>query len=1262
MFDITADDIRLLGDADLRELTARLCEAEVAKLGLSTASVTWGGHQDAADAGIDIRVGLAATLQINGWIPRPATGFQVKKKSMPRMETLKEMRPNDVVRDVIADLAARSGAYIIVSSEDTTDKALRNRRAAMREAVQDLAGSEALVVDFYDRQRLATWTKDHPGVLLWVRQKIGRPLARWQPFGPWADVSEEVSGEYLLDEKLRIHLPTGKTPEGVSALTGLEQVRNTLRLPQGIVRLVGLSGVGKTRLVQALFQKEIGKDSLDPSIAAYVDIAEPPEPTPTDLASQLIATGKRAILIVDNCPPSIHASLSKICRASGSTVSVITIEYDIRDGEVPEGTEVFRLDTSSRELIKKLVLRRFPAISATDATTLADFSDGNARVAMCLAWTLRGNETIAGLNNDELLLRLIEQRHAPDPALMLAAEACSLVYSFEGEDVGCDSELARLGALVGQSANEVFRHVSALLDRGLAQRGGVWRAVLPQAIANRLATNALKKIPPATVEERLLRRAPERVLKSFTRRLGHLDSSPDAVQMAQRWLSANGTLGKILNLDQVRRAAFENIAPVLPSATLEAIERALGAIEDVEILRTRRDDALLLRKLAYEARLFSRSVALLGKIVATIRVGEQSNRISEAFTSLFHVSFSGTLASIEQRLAVVRELFSSVRDEDKALALKALDSALSTYLRPFGDFEFGSRSRDYGYWPRSPEETRHWFASVLALGKQVACSNSPIAPEVRHVVAKQLRGIWLLGCAYNDIAQTCVAISEHGFWPEGWFAIRQIQFHEGAVFTPEIASQLASIEARLRPRDLAERIRAVVLSEDHAGLYTTDNPDRSNNVTAGLDRISNLSRELGEAAIDDSAFGEVLPQLVRGKAGHLWNFGMGLARGSLNPKATWQRLLDALLATPESERQIQVLQGFMRESRESNTAVTEELLEDLLDDARVAWLLPPLQAASGVEQRGAERLVASLSLGTVPIGNYRSLASGGATETIPAPALAEIVLLIASKPKGFRVGVEILASRLHIDKSSKRELSPEIAAAGCDLIRETPFSTTESVDLDYDLGQIAEACLGGQAGQQTAQDVLQRLTREVDAQTARAFYFDDLIFALFLTNPTVALDALCGGQIPELHRGIGIIRDLRRNPVDAVPPQELFGWCDQNSTARYPAIAGVIAMFDNAKDDNLGHWCATAIELLERAPDRIAVLQQYVNRIEPVWHFELRAGSRTPAATALAALPTFADSELAAHVAKEVDRLQKTAEEQSLVRVNELLRGHNRFE
>ena len=159
-------------------------------------------------AGIDVRVDLAPAVQINGWIPRPATGFQVKKTSMPGAKILKEMRPHYIVRDVIADLAARSGAYIIVSSEDVTDKALTNRRAAMREAVRGVAGSDALGLDFYDSRRLATWTQDHLGVILWVRERIGRVLKGWRPFGPWADVSEEASGEYLSDEMLRIHLPT----------------------------------------------------------------------------------------------------------------------------------------------------------------------------------------------------------------------------------------------------------------------------------------------------------------------------------------------------------------------------------------------------------------------------------------------------------------------------------------------------------------------------------------------------------------------------------------------------------------------------------------------------------------------------------------------------------------------------------------------------------------------------------------------------------------------------------------------------------------------------------------------------------------------------------------------------------------------------------------------------------------------------------------------------------------------------------------------
>src|ERR1039457_5054462 len=98
MFEITAEDIALLNDADLRALTGLLCEEEMRKRGFATSCVKWGGDQRAPDGGLDVSVELPATTQIGGWVPRPATGFQVKKHEMPRGKILKEMRPSGVVR------------------------------------------------------------------------------------------------------------------------------------------------------------------------------------------------------------------------------------------------------------------------------------------------------------------------------------------------------------------------------------------------------------------------------------------------------------------------------------------------------------------------------------------------------------------------------------------------------------------------------------------------------------------------------------------------------------------------------------------------------------------------------------------------------------------------------------------------------------------------------------------------------------------------------------------------------------------------------------------------------------------------------------------------------------------------------------------------------------------------------------------------------------------------------------------------------------
>jgi hypothetical protein len=788
MFEVTPNDISLLSDEDLRTLIGRLCEAELKKRSLSTSAVTWGGNQNAADGGLDIRVALPIDTKIDGFVPSPNTGFQTKQMDMPPSEISEEMRPEGALRPIIRQLADLAGAYIIVSGRgSTSDTALNKRRAAMTESLESLPNAKSLTLDFYDRTRVATWLRNHPGLIPWVRQEIGRPLQGWQSHRDWASSSNGASDEYLIDDHLRIHTDSAPTEDGLSALAGIERLRAQLRAPRTVVRLVGLSGVGKTRLVQALFDSRLGKDNLDPSLALYTDIADAPSPAPATLASDLIAAKENAILVIDNCPPDLHGRLSEICRSPESTISLITVEYDIRE-DLPEGTEVFSLEPSSSTLIENLIRRRFPGVSPVDARTIAEFSGGNARIAIALAATIERNETVTGLSDENLFLRLFQQRQQPSEWLLAAAEVSSLVYSFEGVDTseGDEGELFRLGLLVGRPPQDMFRAVAELRRRNLVQERGRWRAVLPHAIANRLAIRALQNIPVAPIETTLVNSAPQRLAKSFSRRLGYLVGCRQAEEIVNRWLSPGGLLEKVADLNDLGLAMFSNVAPVVPEAALAAIERAVVTCENEQNIAQFTRYLSLIRSVAFDPKFFERGCELIVRIGLAEDAGSRESEASKTLSSLFPIYLSGTHATLEQRLTVITSLLCSEEPKKNALGIVALGAALETshFGTGFG-FEFGARSRDYGYWPRTRQENKDWFARTLAAAAALARSEAPIAINVRNLIAEKFRGLWSTAAMYDELEQVCDAISNVCFWIEGWIAVRQTLYYDSSALDPE---------------------------------------------------------------------------------------------------------------------------------------------------------------------------------------------------------------------------------------------------------------------------------------------------------------------------------------------------------------------------------------------------------------------------------------------------------------------------------------------
>jgi hypothetical protein len=1207
MFEITGDDIAALNDEDLRALVGRLCEAELRRRQLSTAAVTWSGNQTAKDGGLDVRVALPARTDIDGFIPKADTGFQVKKQDMPRREVLDEMKPQPKgeIRPVIAELARTSGAYIIVSGAGSTaDSALRSRRDAMEDAIKGMPDADKLTLDFYDRGRMATWVRSHAGLIPWVRSKIGKSIPGWRAHGSWSYRPEGVDAAYLVDAAARIRTGDKDEGDGISATDGINKIRDALRAPGHVVRLVGLSGVGKTRLVEALFEPAVGTNALDPSLAVYTDVADGPDPQPGLLASDLIAGQTRAILVIDNCPPAVHRQLAEIVRSSGTTLSVITVEYDIREDQ-PEGTDVFTLDTSSPELIEQLIQKRFPDLSQIDRKTIADSSGGNARVALAIAGTVGKNETVAGLSDAELFRRLFQQRNDPDAGLLSIAQAYSLVYSFEGEKLdGDDAELPVLGRLVGKSAEEVFAAAAELKQRQLLQTRGPWRAVLPHAIANRLAATALEKIPRQKLLAALLENSSPRLLQSFSRRLGYLDSSKEARDIVQEWLSPGGLLADVANLNELGQAMFGNVAPVMPGAVLSALENALADADDT-VLGGCRHFIRLLRSLAYDAEHFSRAVALLVKFARLSsgdRVNDEPTKIVE---SLFYVVLSGTHAPIATRLKVIEGLFCSGDTAQEKLGIDALEAVLKTgHFTSAYNFEFGVRSRDYGYHPPTGKDVGDWFAAALNFVGPFALLDSNVGEGVRHAIAHEFRGLWTNVGRMGELERIAHAVAAKGFWREGWIGARQTRIFDGGALKAENLARLKVLEEFLRPKDLVDKVRAVVLgskggrSVDFDDLDEVENDDHTGAMTRAAATVEMLGRDV---AVDDSAFRALLPDLIRGGNKDV-GFGRGLALGADHPREIWRAMVTQVAATENPS--VGLLGGFLDGLHARDRGLADSLLDEAVENTALAASFPILQSFSAIDQKGVARLHLALGSERAPITAYYNLAYGRACDDLSGPDVKSLVLAINTKPGGNFVALEILSMRIHSDGRNKKASVAEVAEAGRALLETYSFQRTGTRHQreDYELGVIVRASLKGDDGKPIVRQLCRGLLAAAATHSVSAFEYDDLMTGLFKVHPEDVLDELASGSKKAQAGSVALIHEFtrhRKSPMDAVPDATLVAWCDQDPAARYPFAAAIATLYNQKNDESPDGWRDLARTLLVTAPDQEPVFKEIVSRLFP---------------------------------------------------------------
>ena len=116
----------------------------------------------------------------------------------------------------------------------------------------------------------------------------------------------------------------------------------------------------------------------------------------------------------------------------------------------------------------------------------------------------------------------------------------------------------------------------------------------------------------------------------------------------------------------------------------------------------------------------------------------------------------------------------------------------------------------------------HWYSSLLQLAETVACSDLSVAPEVRATLARKFRGLLTRAAMYDDLERICRGISSKQPWCDGWITTRETLTFDSKRLAPEANARLSSLEEFLRPMDLIQKVRCIVLPRKGGRLDLSD--------------------------------------------------------------------------------------------------------------------------------------------------------------------------------------------------------------------------------------------------------------------------------------------------------------------------------------------------------------------------------------------------------------------------------------------------------
>ena len=604
--------------------------------------------------------------------------------------------------------------------------------------------------------------------------------------------------------------------EGGYIDNGLEQYLQQIRDNKENLRICGLSGLGKTRMVLETF-----KDNSLRYLYAYIDCQEHDAEEILEKTTFMFKHYKEMVLVFDNCDMELHNRIVRVKRSNHATNPIITIYNDPDENSTYYSTPL-RLQKNFNDVVER-ILERFKSLyKPEDKEKLLIFAGGIPMMAQLLVEGLRNGDPIGIVSDAALMNKILDANENSEDREIMRTLSLFDYIGFEDDlhkelefvaTTKCITNIDKNSEVIVQDFDKV---VQKYMQRKIIERKGRLVGVRPTPIALYLISEWIEQCSDArllavikAIQESDIAKA---LTDSFADQFRYMGHNEKARMMLDKLLGDNSPFGnaEVINTELGSRL-FRSFVEVNPEAVANCLWNVIGS-SSIDSLRLidegRRNLVWSIEKICFEPRTFDKGAEMM-LLLAMAENEHISNNATGQFVALFPLYLPATAATLEQRLLFLQRQMQY--EERQLLLMSALGRALRTRdFIFFGGAEQRGTEKLTNYQPETNKEISEYIHGCLDILMELGGKTPTLLEKCCEILESNLGCLCEAG--YGSDTMKCIqktAVLKKYSWDKMLDAIRFVLCHKAIELTDELRAEMEKMITLLSNNDFFFRFSQV---------------------------------------------------------------------------------------------------------------------------------------------------------------------------------------------------------------------------------------------------------------------------------------------------------------------------------------------------------------------------------------------------------------------------------------------------------------------